>query len=199
MRKTSIRTRKMRGDVSWFEGLAIGSLPQRSRCPRLQVWHSAPANRNAALVAIAKRDLRRAMADHEGSRTWPPLGRLLRSRNCSRCMVSLPAPTWPLAGWRRPPSRSLTKPPASRTRIMPGGDVPRRQIALPVGIEPAGGDKGEVERGGAEAAQAGEMLLRGENFLAAPSKDRRGRNAAARRRPRPRRGVGARRRASAGR
>ena len=43
-------------------------------------------------------------------------------------------------------------------------DIPRRQIALPVAIEPAGGDPGEIERGGAVAAQAGEILLRDENF-----------------------------------
>ena len=26
-----------------------------------------------------------------------------------------------------------------------GGEIPRRQIALPIGIEPAGGDPGEIE------------------------------------------------------
>ena len=42
----------------------------------------------------------------------------------------------------------------------PGGDIPRRQIAFPIGIEPAGGDPGEVERRGAVTAQTGEILLR---------------------------------------
>ena len=68
-----------------------------------------------------------------------------------------------------------------------GGHVPRRQIALPIGIEPAGGDPGEVERGGAEAAQPGEMLLRRGNLPARRARGRRGRNAAVRRRPRLRR------------
>ena len=40
-----------------------------------------------------------------------------------------------------------------------GRHVPRRQVALPVDVEPSGGDPGEVERRGAEAAQAGDLLL----------------------------------------
>ena len=47
----------------------------------------------------------------------------------------------------------------------PGGHVPGRQIALPEGVEAAGGDPGEIERGGAETAQAGEMILRGGDFV----------------------------------
>src|SRR5688572_27156097 len=33
-----------------------------------------------------------------------------------------------------------------------GRHVPRRQVALPVDVEPAGRDRSEVERGGAESA-----------------------------------------------
>ena len=55
----------------------------------------------------------------------------LRRRRSSRCMVSLPATTWPLAKMSSSPSRSLTKPPASRTRIEPAamshGDRSRSQ------------------------------------------------------------------------
>jgi hypothetical protein len=47
-----------------------------------------------------------------------------------------------------------------------GGHVPGRQIALPKAVEAAGGHPGEIERGGAEAAQAGEMILRGRDFVA---------------------------------
>ncbi len=46
------------------------------------------------------------------------------------------------------------------------GHVPRRQVALPISIEPSGRDPGEIESGGAVTAQAGEMLLRGGDFLA---------------------------------
>ena len=35
-----------------------------------------------------------------------------------------------------------------------GGDVPRLELHLPVAVHPAGGDEAEVERGGADAAQA---------------------------------------------
>ena len=48
----------------------------------------------------------------------------------------------------------------------PGRDVPGLDIALPIAVEPAGGDPGEIERGGAEAAQAGDLLLHGAGFLA---------------------------------
>src|SRR5215831_14028150 len=34
-----------------------------------------------------------------------------------------------------------------------GRNVPRLQIALPVAVEASGGDKGEIERGGAETAE----------------------------------------------
>src|ERR1700759_5421832 len=43
---------------------------------------------------------------------------------------------------------------------LPGGDVPRLQIALPVAVEPAGGDEGHVERRGAEPAQARDAFLK---------------------------------------
>src|SRR5579883_3030937 len=42
----------------------------------------------------------------------------------------------------------------------PGGKIPRRKVALPIGVEPPGRDPGEVEGGGAIAPQAGEILLR---------------------------------------
>src|SRR5215470_14996079 len=42
-------------------------------------------------------------------------------------------------------------------------DVPRRDVAFPVGIEPAGRDPGEIEGSGPETAQAGNLVLdRGE-------------------------------------
>src|SRR5438552_8587341 len=40
-----------------------------------------------------------------------------------------------------------------------GGDVPRLQITLPVAVEAAGSDERHVERGGAEAAQARDLIL----------------------------------------
>src|SRR5438552_4874517 len=40
-----------------------------------------------------------------------------------------------------------------------GRDVPGLQIALPVAVEAAGGDKGEVERGGTEATEARDLVL----------------------------------------
>src|SRR5579862_7528661 len=46
------------------------------------------------------------------------------------------------------------------------GKIPRRQVALPVGVEPAGCDPGEVEGRRAVAAQSGKVLLRGGNFAA---------------------------------
>src|ERR1700733_2549501 len=48
----------------------------------------------------------------------------------------------------------------------PGGDIPRRQVALPIGIEPAGGDPGEIEGRRAVTAQTGETLLRGCDLVA---------------------------------
>ena len=80
-----------------------------------------------------------------------------------------------------------------------GGEVPRREVALPIGIEAAGGDPGEIERRGAEAAQAGEVLLRGGDLTPREARDRRARNAAARRRRPLRRAAAARRRGCAGR
>ena len=74
-------------------------------------------------------------------------------------MVSLPATTWPLAKCRH--RRSIVGDEAAgfadqeRTRRQ----IPRRKIALPIGIEPAGGDPGKIERRRAIAAQSGEMLL----------------------------------------
>ncbi len=46
------------------------------------------------------------------------------------------------------------------------GHVPGRQIALPIGVEPTGGDISEIEGGGAEPAQPGVILLRGKDFVA---------------------------------
>src|SRR6266702_196735 len=40
-----------------------------------------------------------------------------------------------------------------------GGDVPGLEVAFPIAIEAAGGDEGEVEGGGAEAAEAGDAVL----------------------------------------
>src|SRR5262249_30619333 len=40
-----------------------------------------------------------------------------------------------------------------------GGDVPGVQVAFPVAVEAAGGDEGEVEGGGAEAAQSCDAVL----------------------------------------
>ena len=47
----------------------------------------------------------------------------------------------------------------------PGGEIPRRQIALPIGIEPSGGDPGEIERRRAVTAQTGKVLLRGGDLV----------------------------------
>ena len=43
-------------------------------------------------------------------------------------------------------------------------DVPGLDVALPIAIETAGRDPGEVERGGAEAAQPRDLLLHGAGF-----------------------------------
>src|SRR5512138_50559 len=40
-----------------------------------------------------------------------------------------------------------------------GRDVPGAQVALPIAVEAARGDEGHVERGGAEAAEAGNLVL----------------------------------------
>ena len=66
-----------------------------------------------------------------------------------------------------PPSMSVTKPPASRTRISAGRDVPGRDIALPVAVEPAGRDEGEVERRRAEPPQPRDLVLDGAEFAQA--------------------------------
>ena len=42
-----------------------------------------------------------------------------------------------------------------------GRDVPGREAALPVAVEPAGRDAGEIERGRAEPAQARDLVLDG--------------------------------------
>ena len=41
------------------------------------------------------------------------------------------------------------------------GHVPGRQIALPIAVEPAGRDEGQVERGRAEPAQPRDLVLDG--------------------------------------
>ena len=66
-----------------------------------------------------------------------------------------------------PPSRSVTKPPASRTRMHAGRDIPGREVALPVAVEPAGRDEGEVERRRAEPAQPRDLVLDGAEFAQA--------------------------------
>src|SRR5581483_4614179 len=43
--------------------------------------------------------------------------------------------------------------------------IPRRQIALPISVEAAGRDPGEIERRRAIAAQSGEGLLRGGDLV----------------------------------
>src|SRR5688572_10823681 len=40
-----------------------------------------------------------------------------------------------------------------------GRKIPRRETALPIGVEPAGCDVSEVERSGAKAAQACDLVL----------------------------------------
>src|SRR5437899_12077384 len=49
---------------------------------------------------------------------------------------------------------------------LPRRDVPGLQIAFPVAVEAAGSDEGQVERGGAEAAEAGDLVLQ-RSYLAA--------------------------------
>ncbi len=48
-----------------------------------------------------------------------------------------------------------------------GRQVPGRQITLPECVKAAGGDPGQIERRGAEAAQARIVLLRGGDFITA--------------------------------
>ena len=93
---------------------------------------------------------------------WPAS---LSSRNSSRCMVSLPAATCPLVRYGVAAVEVADKAAGFAHQKNARGHVPRRQIALPIGVETAGRDIGKVERGGAEAAQPGEMPLRGENLL----------------------------------
>src|SRR5581483_1782285 len=47
-----------------------------------------------------------------------------------------------------------------------GGDVPGRQVALPIAVEASGRDPGEIERGGAEAAQSRHLVLQHGDLLA---------------------------------
>src|SRR5215472_5562131 len=46
-----------------------------------------------------------------------------------------------------------------------GRDVPGREVAFPITVEPAGGDEGQVERGGTEAAEAGDLVLQRGHLL----------------------------------
>src|SRR5437899_767928 len=46
------------------------------------------------------------------------------------------------------------------------GEIPGRQVAFPIRIEPSGRDVGEVERGGAEAPQASDLFLHGGDLAA---------------------------------
>src|SRR6266852_1127510 len=48
--------------------------------------------------------------------------------------------------------------------------VPRRKVALPIGVDAAGGDPGEIERGRPESPQAGDLVLHG-IVLAARERD----------------------------
>ena len=74
--------------------------------------------------------------------------------------------------------------------------VPGREVALPVAVEAPGRQPGEIERGGSEPAQAGDLLLHGGNLLAPereiaaaemrkPAGDDRVREPLARRHPQP--------------
>ena len=56
-----------------------------------------------------------------------------------------------------------------------GRHVPGREAALPVGVEAAGRDPGEIERGRAEAAQARDLVLHGGRSRGGRARDRRGR------------------------
>ena len=83
----------------------------------------------------------------------------LRIFTSSAWTNSLPQITWPVLSGSSSPSMPLTTPPASRTMICAGRHVPRLQIALPIAVEAAGGDKGHVERGRAEPAKPGDPVL----------------------------------------
>src|SRR5271170_6788510 len=72
---------------------------------------------------------------------------------------SLPQITLPVLSGSSSPAMPETMPPASRTMNQPGRHVPGLQVALPIAVEAADRDKGHVERGGAEAAQAGHAVL----------------------------------------
>ncbi len=123
----------------------------------------------------------------------------LSRRSSSRCMVSLPATTWPLVNMASLPSHVGNEAAGFAHQDDAGGEVPWREIALPIGVEPAGGDPGEIECGGAIAAQPGEVLLRGGDFLARQHKVAAADSAAGRRRPRLRQAWSAPRRAGGGR
>ena len=63
----------------------------------------------------------------------------------------------PVSNMSWPPSRSVTKPPASRIIRMPAATSQGDRPLLPETVEAAGRDIGEVERGRAQAADAGDL------------------------------------------
>ena len=77
----------------------------------------------------------------------------------------MPASTWPLARPASEPRKSVTKPPRLADQQQPGGDVPEFQILFPEAVVAAGGDPGEVERGGAEAPDPGHLRRHGAEDL----------------------------------
>ena len=71
------------------------------------------------------------------------LGKHGQAALCARAL--LPATMLPVSNIAGPPARSVTMPPASRTSRMPGRHVPGLDAVLPVAVEAAGGDPGEID------------------------------------------------------
>ena len=83
---------------------------------------------------------------------------VLSSFSSLRWMVSLPATTLPVVEHLVLAVGVADEAAGLAQDDDAGGEVPGAQVALPEAVEAAGGDPGEVERGGAGAADAGRDL-----------------------------------------
>ena len=154
---------------------------------------------NCRLSPIQRPMRAKSVGCRAGSGGFAPNWRPSATSSNSRCMVSLPATISPL-GEHGVAAVEVGDEAAGLAHQQDAGrDVPRREVALPIAVEPAGRDQGEIERRRAEAAQPGDLVLDRRRARCRTARDRRGRDAAGRRRSPHRRGACAPRRAAAGR
>ena len=185
-RNTSIRTRKMRGEESLNGSRSCAMIsaphsPDNKAAARRKEEPWAAAGRTS-LVAPGLPPDEPAMqgavlpADRAGGRRAPPAAsvfeaaersgrrdhafrRALNRRSSSRWIFSLPARILPFLNMSSPPVEIADKAAGLAHERDARRHVPGREVALPIGIETAGGDPGEIERGRAEAAQPGDLVL----------------------------------------